>query len=136
LSLPDDLVKPLEFDEPSLDLDQFFESENPLLPLPLKVPLVPFDFLKLGVNDAPFPFLYVLLELFVFGVREEVERDKEFLKASFCKAIIDKYLPVCQLVIKSARSEPFSSPPMYMYTAALMSMDFFHHPYEVVNSCV
>ena len=89
LSLPDDLVKPLEFDEPSLDLDHFLESDKPYLLW------LPFNFLKLGVNVAPFPFLSVLLP------REEVERHKEFLEASFCKATIDKYLPVCQLVIKS-----------------------------------
>ena len=77
LSLPTDLVKPLEFHEPSLDLDQFLESENSLLPLPLKLPLLLFYFLKLGVNAAPFSFLYVMLELFV--PREEVERHKEFL---------------------------------------------------------
>jgi hypothetical protein len=79
-----------------------------LSPLPLKLPLMLFDFLKLGVNIAPFPFLFVLLELFV--PKEEVEHHKEFLEASFCKAIIDKYLPVCQFFIKSARSEPFLSP--------------------------
>ena len=103
-------------------------------PLPLKLPLLPFDFFKVGVNAAPFPFLPVLLEMFL--PIEEVLRHNEFLEASFCKAIIDIYLAVYQLVIKSARSEPFLSPPMYMYTAALMSMDFSHHAYEVLKSRV
>jgi hypothetical protein len=73
MSLPADLVKPLEFDESSLDL-YHFESEKPLLPLPIKLPLLLFDFSKLGVNVASFPYLSLLLELFVaVGMRKLVE---------------------------------------------------------------
>ncbi len=107
LSLSADLVKPLELDEPSLDLDHFLESDKLLLPLPLKLPLLPFGFLKLGVNVVPFPLRSPMLELLETIAREEVERHKEFLAPTFCKAIMDKYLPVCLLVIKFARREPF-----------------------------
>ena len=76
-------------------LRQFFESEKPLLPLLLKLPLLPLVFLKPRVNVAPFPLRSPLLLLLVRRVTAEVERHKDFLAASLCKTIMDKYLPVC-----------------------------------------
>jgi len=60
--MPVYLVKPLEVEAPSLELDTFFKSKKPLLPFLLKLPLLPLVFLKLGVNVvAPFPVLSPLL---------------------------------------------------------------------------
>ena len=107
LSMPFDLLKPLEMGAPPVDLDHSLESENLLRPLLLKLLLLPLFFLKLGVNATPFPLRSPLLLLLVRSVRAGVERHNEFLAASFYKAIMNKYLPVCQLVVRSARRDPF-----------------------------
>ena len=133
LYMPSESVKPLDVEEPSLDLNHLFGLEKPLLPLPLKLPLLTLAFLKLVVNVVPLLLRSSLLLLLARSVRAEVERHEEFLAASFCKAIMNKYFPVCHLVIRYARKELFLSPLMHMCTAALMSMDPFHRTFELLN---
>ncbi len=117
--------------------------ETPLLLLAPKLPRLPkvvcpkpvgFGLLDIGGCIGDLPFTWCELEPPILGVIIVDERHNEFLAASFYKSIRVAYLLDCQLNIKSARTEPFLSPPMYSYNATFTAMSSFKELYDLLNS--
>ena len=81
--------------------------------------------LEVGCSIEALPLLWCELELPDLGVMIVDERHKEFSATSVCDSIRVAYFPVCQLIIKSARTEPFLRPPMYRHAASFTEISSF-----------